>query len=67
MQLKDYSGYLLNDAKDSLREKILENVMNDDNNMDENIGKVLFLTTELMEKDKKKGMMKTSIDEKMKN
>ena len=44
--------YLFNDAKDIFQEKFLENVMDDDNNMDENVEKVLLLGTELLENDK---------------
>ena len=42
--------YLLNDAKYILQNKLLENVMEKKNNMDENIEKAIFLTTTLMGK-----------------
>ena len=38
--------------KDNSQENLLGNVLNDENKDDENIAKVLFLTTELQEKDK---------------
>ena len=42
--------YLFNDAKYILQEKSLEKSMDDDNNMYENVEKVLLLTTELLQK-----------------
>ena len=44
--------YLFNDAKYILQEKSLEKSMDDDNNMYENVEKVLLLGTELLENDK---------------
>ena len=49
-QLKDDSVYLLNDTTYILQDKPLENFISDDNKIDENIEKVLLLTTELLEK-----------------
>ena len=49
-QLNDDSVYLLDTAKYIFQGKPLETFMGDDNNMDENIEKVLPLTTELLEK-----------------
>ena len=51
-QFKYDSVYLLNDVKYILQYQILENVMNDDNKMDQNVDKVMLLTTESLEKDK---------------
>ena len=45
-QLKDDSVHILNDAK------YMENFMDDDNNMDENVEKVLFLSAELLKNNK---------------
>ena len=59
--MKDDSVYLLNDAKDILHEKLLKNDMDDDDNMDENVDKVLLLTTELLEKYKRIEITKKSI------
>ena len=56
--------YLLNNAKDILQDKLLENVIDNDNNMDENVQKVLLLTTVLLEKYKIIEMMKKNIDKK---
>ena len=56
--------YLLNNAKDILQDKLLENVIDNDNNMDENVQKVLLLTTALLGKYKIIEMMKTNIDKK---
>ena len=50
--MKDDYVHLLNYAKDILQEKLLENIMDDDNNMDKNVEKVMLLTTKLLEKDK---------------
>ena len=41
--------------------------MDDDNNMDENVGKVLLLTIELVEKDKIIEMIKILLIKKIKN
>ena len=50
--MKYYSVCLLNYAKDIFQEKLLEDVMDDDNKMNENFEKFLLLTTELLEKGK---------------
>ena len=50
--MKDDYVHLLNYAKDILQEKLLENIMDDDNNMEKNVEKVMLLTTKLLEKDK---------------
>ena len=39
--------------KDNLQDKLLENVIYDDNNKDENTEKVMLSTTELLKKDKR--------------
>ena len=59
--MKYGSMYLLNNDKCFLQEKPLETSMYGDNNMYENVEKVLSLTTELLEKEKIIQMMKTSI------
>ena len=48
--------------RDNFQEQPLENFMDDDNNKYENVENFLLLTTELLEKDKKIGIMKKSID-----
>ena len=48
--MKDDSVCLLNDEKSIFQEKNLENVMNDNETMNENVEKVLWLTTEILEK-----------------
>ena len=48
VQFKDNSVYLLNDERYIFQDKPLENFMYD-NNMDENVEKVLLLITELPE------------------
>ena len=42
--------YLLNDSKYILQDKLIGYLMNDGNKMDENVEKVLSLTTELLKK-----------------
>ena len=44
------SLYLLNDAKNILQDKSLESFRDDDENMDEIVGKVLLLNTKLLKK-----------------
>ena len=50
--------------KYDIQDKLLENVMNDDNKKAENFEKVVLLTTELIETYKQIEMMKNYIDEK---
>ena len=38
--------------KDKFQDRLIENVMDDDNKKYENFAKVIFLATELLEKDK---------------
>ena len=49
---------LLNDAKYIFQDKLLENLMDNDNKMNENVGKVLLLPTDLLEKGNEEEMMK---------
>ena len=49
-QLKNDNFYLYNSKIYNLQEQLLENFMDDDNKKHENVEKVLFLTTELLEK-----------------
>ena len=57
----------MNNTNDNLEDELLEKVLDDGNKDDAKIAKVLLLTTELQEKDKKIEHMKNSMDEKMNN
>ena len=50
--LKYDNVYLLNYMKDNFQDQLLQIVMDGDNKKDENIEKVMLLTTKSLEKDK---------------
>ena len=49
--------------KDNFQDQLLENFMGDDNKNNENVDKVMLLTIELLEKDKKIEIMINNIGE----
>ena len=49
--------------KDNFQDQLLENFMGDDNKNNENVDKVMLLTTELLEKDKTIDIMINNIGE----
>ena len=53
--------YILNDEKYIFQDRPLKSFMDDDKNMDEKFEKVLFLTTELLEKENIEMMKKVLI------
>ena len=57
--MKDDNVYLLNYIKDNFQDKVMENVMDDDKDKSENVEKINFLTTGLLEKEKIIEIMKT--------
>ena len=59
VQLKDDNVYLLNYIKDNFQDKVMENVMDDDKDKSENVEKINFLTTGLLEIEKIIEIMKS--------
>ena len=61
-QLKYHNIYVLNNMQDNSKDRLLENAMDYYYNKDENVEKVMLLTTEVLEKDKIFEIMKIHID-----